>query len=105
MRATTPATPRQRLRRRRYTPAAMAATAPTAMATRGAFSGAAPGISRPVTVTGPGARAGRWSVNTAGEETAVESFAEGSRTTVAPLEPPPAWARGRRGARWFAPTG
>src|SRR5204863_267789 len=61
-------------------------------------------ISGPVTVTRPGARSGSWSVNTSVEETVIESCAEASRTTVAPLEPPLAWARRRSGTLRFAST-
>src|SRR5436305_14723796 len=61
-------------------------------------------MSGPVTVTVPGARSGRSSVNTLFAETAGESCAETTRTTVAPLDPEVDAARRRTVAVWFAST-
>ena len=61
-------------------------------------------MSGPVTVTVPGARSGRSSVNTVFAETAGESCAEATRTTVAPLDPEVDAAWRRTVAVWFAST-
>src|SRR5438552_8741758 len=61
-------------------------------------------MSGPVTVTVPGARSGRSRVNTVFAETAGESCAEATRTTVAPLDPEVDAAWGRTDEVWFAST-